>query len=265
MIATLLGQAAAISNYQIHDPILERHVPGPLGDAFHKMIGNSKNFVERILENSKMLSSVATASEEMTSSISEISKSTAHGSEVSKGTVTHAESAGARMNTLVTRSNDAGKVLKTISAIADQTNLLALNATIEAARAGEAGRGFAVVATEVKELAKQTSAATVEIRQQLEGIQQAAEEAVSAIDSVRSSISDLDHVSHTIAAAVEEQSIVTRDISKSVAEAAKGTNEIAEAVSRESTPPQIALATPPAQNSKPRSGCPMSALRERAH
>lgn len=261
MIATLLAQAAAISNYQIQDPVLNRDVPGPLGEAFCKMIKNSKDFVSRILENSKMLTAVAAASEEMTSSISEISKSTAHGSEVSKGTVTHAESAGTRMTTLMKRSNEAGKVLKSISAIADQTNLLALNATIEAARAGEAGRGFAVVATEVKELAKQTSVATVEIRQQLEGIQQAAAEAVGAIDAVRTSISDLDHVSHTIAAAVEEQSIVTRDISKSVAEAAKGTNEIAEAVSRDIVTPPTPSPSQPSPLKSAKSGCPLSSIR----
>jgi methyl-accepting chemotaxis protein len=50
-----------------------------------------------------------------------------------------------------------------IEAIARHTNLLALNATIEAARAGEAGRGFAVVAGEVKNLAAETRAATLQI------------------------------------------------------------------------------------------------------
>ena len=52
-----------------------------------------------------------------------------------------------------------------------QTNILALNAAVEAARAGEHGKGFAVVANEVKDLAKQTADATLEIKQKIEGVQ----------------------------------------------------------------------------------------------
>ena len=71
-----------------------------------------------------------------------------------------------------------------ITSIAEQTNLLALNATIEAARAGEAGKGFAVVANEVKELAKETAAATEEIGQKIVAIQGDAQAAVGAIDEI---------------------------------------------------------------------------------
>lgn len=68
--------------------------------------------------------------------------------------------ASQRESVLQDSINDLREIVKSISAIADQTQLLSFNAAIEAARAGSAGSGFAVVATEVKNLAKETRAAT---------------------------------------------------------------------------------------------------------
>ena len=54
--------------------------------------------------------------------------------------------------------------------------MLSLNASIEASRAGEAGRGFSVVANEVRNLAEQSNASVVDIRQVITDVQRAFEE-----------------------------------------------------------------------------------------
>ena len=119
-------------------------------------------------------------------------------------------------------STEIGKVIKVITSIAQQTNLLALNATIEAARAGEAGKGFAVVANEVKELAKQTAAATEDISAKIEAIQSDTKGAVTAIGEISRVITRINDIQNTIASAVEEQSATTNEIARNAAEAAKG-------------------------------------------
>src|SRR6202012_5793043 len=134
---------------------------------------------------------VAAATEELSSSIQEISRQITHSSQVASDATAEADRAGATMASLEDSAKRVGDVVALISGIAAQTNLLALNATIEAARAGETGKGFAVVASEVKSLATQTAKATDDIAHQIAHIQTATQEAVEAIRVISNSIGEV--------------------------------------------------------------------------
>jgi methyl-accepting chemotaxis protein len=176
---------------------------------------------------SKSVAMVATSAEEMNASIREIATNAAEAARIATTAVTVARQTNDTVNKLGESSVEIGKVIKVITSIAQQTNLLALNATIEAARAGEAGKGFAVVANEVKELAKQTAAATEEISRKIEAIQTDTRGVVQAITEIGEIIKKINDYQSTTASAVEQQTATTNEIARSAAEAASGGNEIA--------------------------------------
>lgn len=172
------------------------------------------------------MESVAATSEQLASAIKEISARVAEASEIAGQAVQYTQRSDSTMTRLTQASSRIGHVVKLIHDIAEQTNLLALNATIEAARAGDAGKGFAVVASEVKSLADQTTKATEEISQQVEGIQSSTEEAVRTIGGINGIIGRIDEISTAIAAAVEQQSAASLEISRAIGEAAEQTRAV---------------------------------------
>jgi hypothetical protein len=116
------------------------------------------------------------------------------------------------INTLQVASREIEGIVQFIRNIAEQTNLLALNASIEAARAGEAGKGFAVVANEVKELARQTDQAGVDITQKIKDIQDLHQAIINAVNTMVEVFVEVKDLSSIVASAVEEQSIALVDI-----------------------------------------------------
>jgi putative methionine-R-sulfoxide reductase with GAF domain len=124
---------------------------------------------------------------------------------VAESAVAQASSMTGEVEALGTASAAVGDVIRIISAIADQTNLLALNATIEAARAGELGRGFAVVASEVKDLARETAAATKKVSDQIAGIQVSSEQVSAGIHATSEVIRQLDAVQSRMGEVLEQQ------------------------------------------------------------
>lgn len=75
-----------------------------------------------------------------------------------------AEAVAGNIVALSEKTQVIGDIIETVNDISERTHLLALNAAIEAAAAGEGGRSFAVVAAEMKQLADQAKAATVQVR-----------------------------------------------------------------------------------------------------
>jgi len=186
-------------------------------------------------EASVNLQTVASAAEELSGSIDEISRQVSDGARISTDAVGKTTEMSGSVASLCEATGKIGDIVQLIEDIAGQTNLLALNATIEAARAGEAGRGFAVVAGEVKNLARQTGAATGDVSVRIKEIQEIAETVGENIAVISRSINGVQSMSSAIAGAIEEQTAVTRDISRSVAEAAGGSGSVSEAVQSVST------------------------------
>ncbi|MDL2275174.1 methyl-accepting chemotaxis protein [Desulfosarcina sp. OttesenSCG-928-G10] len=208
---------------------------GQVAAAAEEMSANQNTVAAAMEEASININMVATAAEEMNATINEIATNSAKAKTITSQAVDQSQTASQRVDELGRAADEINKVTEVITEISEQTNLLALNATIEAARAGEAGKGFAVVANEIKELAKQTADATLDIKNKIQGIQQATGVTVNEINEINEIIGDVDKIVATIAVAVEEQSTATKEIAENVSQASMGITEVNENVAQSST------------------------------
>ncbi|MCE0539578.1 methyl-accepting chemotaxis protein [Kineosporia rhizophila] len=177
-------------------------------------------------EMSRTMLTMEAGATEMSAAIGEIARNATQAASVAQETVQRTEQARTVIDRLGNSSAQIVDVIEVINAIAGQTNLLALNATIEAARAGEVGKGFAVVANEVKELARQTAEATVDVTSRVNAIKADTDDAVAAITAIGEAIERVSGYQDAIAGAVEEQSAVTAEMSRSVQIVTSGGSQI---------------------------------------
>jgi len=199
-----------------------------------EMSANLNNVAAAMEQSTTNTNMVASAAEEMTATINEIAENAERARSISSDAVNQAQDASIQVGALGDAARKIGKVTEAITEISEQTNLLALNATIEAARAGEAGEGFAVVANEIKELAKQTATATLDIKALIDDVQQTTKTTGDGINNISSVISGVNDIVATIATAVEEQTAATREIADNISQASQGSAEVNENVSQSS-------------------------------
>jgi methyl-accepting chemotaxis protein len=217
---------------------------------------HSQNTNNAIVKQETELDQIATAVNEMSSTVQEVERNIASstkdteeadnqanlGNQVVVETMSaisvlanDIETASEVIADLQQNSESIGAVLDVIRGVAEQTNLLALNAAIEAARAGEQGRGFAVVADEVRTLASRTQQSTEEIHEMIEKLQVGAKEAVQVMDKGRnqahSSVKKAEQASESLTAITQAVAII-KDMSLQVASASTQQSNVTEEISR---------------------------------
>ncbi|WP_430537406.1 methyl-accepting chemotaxis protein [Blastococcus saxobsidens] len=176
-----------------------------LSESRASALRNVQQLVSQRLDILRRAQADAVNSRALLETVSRLRDAADDAGRVADSAVGKASSMTTEVAALATASGAVGDVIRIISSIADQTNLLALNATIEAARAGESGKGFAVVANEVKELARETAAATNKVSEQIAGIQASTDSVSTGIHATSEVIGQLDAVQARIGEILEEQ------------------------------------------------------------
>ena len=228
------GDLLSISNQVSSDCENSSGRANAVAAATEEMSSNMTSVAAAVEETATNVSTMAVAVNSMSDTIKTITADTEEAREKTSEAVIQSNSATQRVDELGSAATEISKVTEAITEISEQTNLLALNATIEAARAGEAGKGFAVVANEIKDLAKQTAEATLDIRSKIEMIQGSTDNTVTEIGSIVDIINTVDELVRGVALALEEQAQSALEISENVDQASAGIMEVTENVAQSS-------------------------------
>lgn len=208
-----------------------------IGFAAEQVTVGSKQIADSTIALSQGATEQASAVEELTASIEEISSQIKMNAENTKkvnaiadNTKINAVKRNSEMKLMLSAmeeinvsSNKISKIIKVIDEIAFQTNILALNAAVEAARAGQYGKGFTVVAEEVRNLAARSAKAAKETTEIIEESLIKIQDGTSIADKTAIALSD-------IVKDIEEVAGIISHISEASDEQATGISQISQGV-----------------------------------
>ncbi len=249
----LLATSINSSSAKVHEMVHEiSQVSATVGLSSETMKENSQTWCEHTAFHSDSVSNLLKKVDLVKTAIQTNCKSVGNATvlvgrsqeEAGKG-MCIAEEAVGFMKNINEKSLKIATISGVLDTIARQTNLLALNAAVEAVRAGERGAGFSVVASEVKDLARQSAAASTDITAlitaTMHDIRQGSESVENtgrALKAINASILDVEKISQLIVEQSYGQeedmdSIVnivnqTRQIITEDLEMAKGINDTSE-------------------------------------
>jgi methyl-accepting chemotaxis protein len=175
-------------------------------------------------EASMNVGNAANATDELSASITEISRQIGQTIDVVLTAVNKAKAMSDRFAGLVRAAQMIGEVVKLIQQIAAQTNLLALNASGSAGRRSRTrlcGGGFR---GEIARFAN--GQCDEEIAGQIQVVQSSTTEAVDTIRSIEECVGQINLYASGIAASVEQQAKATQEISHNVVNASRETKSV---------------------------------------